>query len=101
MGSVGIFRDQSGDIELEFNTGYMARTNDMISGAFFIDAGNISLYNENPLKPGGKFTKDFLKELAIGTGVCVRFDLTILILRLDVGIPLKKALLPLGDKWVL
>ena len=101
IGSLGFFPDQSGDIKLEFNTEYRARLNNIIEGAVFIDAGNVWLYNENPLKPGGKFTKDFLKELAIGTGVGVRFDLTILILRLDVGIPLKKAFLPLGEQWVL
>ena len=101
MGSQGFFPDQSGDIKLEFNTEYRARLNNIIEGAVFIDAGNIWLYNENPLKPGGKFSKDFLKELAIGTGVGVRFDLMILILRLDMGIPLKKAYLPLGEQWVL
>ena len=97
----GFFPDQSGDIKLEMNTEFRAKLNNIIEGAVFIDAGNIWLFNENPLKPGGKFTKEFLKELAIGTGVGVRFDITILILRLDLGIPLKKAYLPEGEQWVL
>ncbi|HUR11590.1 MAG TPA: BamA/TamA family outer membrane protein [Flavitalea sp.] len=101
MGSLGFFPDQSGDIKLEMNTEFRAKLNNVIEGAVFVDAGNIWLYNENPLKPGSQFTKDFLKELAIGTGVGVRFDLSILILRIDLGIPLKKAYLPLGEQWVL
>lgn len=97
----GFFPDQSGDIKLEFNTEFRAKLNNIIEGAFFIDAGNIWLYNENPLKPGAKFSGNWFKELAVGTGVGVRFDITILILRLDIGIPLKKAYLPLGEQWVI
>ena len=97
----GFFPDQSGDIKLEFNTEFRAKLNNIIEGAIFIDAGNIWLFNENPLKPGGKFTKNWMKELAVGTGVGIRFDITILILRLDLGIPLKKAYLPLGEQWVI
>ena len=51
-------------------------------------------------KPGGKFSKDFLKELAVGTGVGLRIDITFLVLRLDVGIPLRKPYLPVNDRWV-
>ena len=93
--------DQSGDIKLEMNSEYRMKLFSVVRGAIFVDAGNIWLYNENPEKPGAKFTKDFLKELAVGTGVGLRFDLSFLILRTDLAFPLRKPYLPQGNRWVL
>jgi len=59
-------------------------------GAVFVDAGNIWLFNEDTSKPGGKFTGDFLKQLAVGAGVGLRFDFNFLVLRLDLATPLRK-----------
>jgi len=73
----------------------------IVKGALFVDAGNIWLINENPEKPGAKFSKDFLKELAVGTGVGLRFDFNFLILRTDLAFPLRKPYLPEGERWVL
>ncbi len=55
-----------------------------------IDAGNVWLKNENPLKPGSKFTSKFLSQLAVGAGVGIRFDLVIFVIRFDVATPLRK-----------
>jgi len=99
-GSKGFVPDQSGDIRLELNSELRIKIIDMVFGALFVDAGNIWLYNENPDKPGGKFTKSFLNELAIGTGVGIRFDINILVLRLDVGFPLRKPFLAEKNRWV-
>ena len=79
--------------------------NKIIEGAIFLDAGNIWLYNKdtstiNP-RPGVQFSKDFMKELAVGTGIGLRFNLTILLLRLDLGMPLRKPWLPAGQRWVI
>ncbi|RZJ52931.1 MAG: hypothetical protein EOO45_31545, partial [Flavobacterium sp.] len=93
--------DQSGDIKLELNTEYRAKLYSVIHGALFVDAGNIWLMNENEDKPGGKFSKDFLNELAVGAGAGLRFDLSFLVLRLDLAFPLRKPWLPDGDRWVL
>jgi len=92
--------DQSGDIKLELNTEFRARLYSIIHGAVFIDAGNIWLYRENPTKPGAKFSKDFISELGVGTGVGLRFDFNFFVLRLDVAFPLRKPYLPKGDRWV-
>ena len=46
------------------------------------------MLNENPDKPGAKFSGDFLKELAVGTGIGFRFDITFLVIRLDIAFPL-------------
>jgi outer membrane protein assembly factor BamA len=93
--------DQSGDIKLELNTELRFKIIDMLHGAVFVDAGNIWLYNENPLKPGAKFSKEFLSEIAFGAGVGIRFDINILVLRLDVGWPLKIPYLTKGNRWVI
>jgi outer membrane protein assembly factor BamA len=84
------FADQTGDIKLEFNTEFRPHISGPLYGAVFIDAGNIWLANEDPSRPGGKFTSNFLNELAVGTGVGIRFDIQLFVIRLDVGIPLRK-----------
>lgn len=93
--------DQSGDLKLELNTELRTDLFSIVKGALFVDAGNIWLMNENPDKPGAKFSKDFLKELAVGTGVGLRFDFSFLILRTDLAFPLRKPYLPEGERWVL
>ena len=93
--------DQSGDFKLEFNTEYRAKIYSIVNGALFIDAGNIWLLNQNSEKPGSKLTKDFIKEIAVGTGFGLRFDFSFLILRTDFAFPLRKPYLPDGDRWVL
>lgn len=93
--------DQSGDIKLELNTELRARLFSVVYGALFVDAGNIWLYRDNPNKPGAQFSKSFLKELAVGTGLGLRIDVSLLILRLDVAFPLRKPWLPDGERWVI
>jgi len=93
------YPDQAGDIKLELNTELRFRANNILEGAFFIDAGNIWLYNNDTLRPGAKFTKDFTKQLAVGAGIGLRLNFTILLLRLDVATPLRKPWLT-GNKSV-
>lgn len=98
----GFLPDITGDIKLEFNTEYRAKLVSLLYGAVFADAGNVWLYNNNSLyDPGAKFTKNFLKELAVDVGVGLRVDITILLLRLDVAIPVRKPWLPEGQRTVI
>ncbi|MEI9944244.1 MAG: BamA/TamA family outer membrane protein [Chitinophagaceae bacterium] len=93
--------DQSGDIKLEFNSELRAQIAGLVHGAIFIDAGNIWLYNADPLKPGARFdSKTFLKEIAVGAGAGLRFDISFLVIRFDVAFPLRKPYLPDGERWV-
>jgi outer membrane protein assembly factor BamA len=92
--------DQTGDIKLELNTELRMKFSRILEGAVFVDAGNIWLYRENPEKPGAEFSKDFLKQLAVGTGVGIRLDFTFFLLRLDVAFPLRKPYL-VGNEWVM
>ncbi|WP_159800397.1 BamA/TamA family outer membrane protein [Flavobacterium sp. MK4S-17] len=93
--------DQSGDLKLELNTEYRAKLFSVVHGAIFVDAGNIWLWNKNEAKAGAEFTKDFYKELAVGTGVGLRFDLSFLVLRTDLAFPIRKPWLPENERWVL
>ena len=95
------FPDESGDIKLELNTELRYKINSILEGAFFIDAGNIWLYNKDPNRPGAEFTKDFLNQLAAGTGIGLRLNLTILLLRLDLATPIREPWLSQGQRWVL
>lgn len=92
--------EQSGDIKLEINTELRLKFNKILEGAVFVDAGNIWLYNNDPDRPGTQFSKNFLKEFAAGTGIGLRLDLTILLLRIDFAMPIRKPWLAEGNRWV-
>jgi outer membrane protein insertion porin family len=92
--------DQSGDIKLEVNTELRAKLVGILHGALFIDAGNIWLFREDTLKPGAKFTGDFIKQLAIGGGVGLRFDISFLVIRFDVAFPFRRPYPP-GKEWII
>jgi outer membrane protein assembly factor BamA len=94
------FPDQTGDIKLEFNSELRFKMVGIFHGAIFTDIGNIWLKNENAYKPGAKFTKNFMKELAMDVGVGLRFDLNILVLRTDFAVPVRKPWLPENERWV-
>jgi outer membrane translocation and assembly module TamA len=93
--------DQSADLKLEFNTEYRAKLFSIVRGAVFVDAGNIWLLHADPNKPGAEISKDFMKELAVGAGAGLRFDLSFLVLRTDLAIPLRNPALPDGQRWVI
>jgi outer membrane protein insertion porin family len=93
--------DQSADLKLEFNTEYRAKLFSIVRGALFLDAGNIWLLNPDSNKPGAEITKNFMKEIAVGAGAGLRFDLSFLILRTDLAIPLRIPNLPDGKRWVI
>ena len=93
------FFDQSGDIKLEMNAEYRANIYKFLNVAVFADAGNVWLINEDDDKPGGKFSKDFIKEIAVGAGVGLRLDFSILILRLDLAMPLRVPYYEEGNRW--
>lgn len=81
--------DQTGNLKLEANIEYRFNILGDLYGATFLDAGNVWLLKEDPARPGGAINgKNFLKEVALGTGVGLRYDLTFLVLRLDMGIAL-------------
>jgi len=98
----GLLAEQPGDIKLELNTELrFPLAPSVLQGAVFVDAGNVWLYNDDPNKKGALFTNKFLSELAVGTGVGIRFDLNFLVLRFDLAFPLRKPFLAPAERWVL
>lgn len=104
----GFYPDVTGDLKLEINTEYRPKLFSIFYGAIFLEGGNVWLVNDNidrrtgrQLYPGGRFSKEFLKELAVDGGVGLRVDIQILLIRLDVAIPLRKPWLPEGQRSVL
>ncbi|MFN0047603.1 MAG: BamA/TamA family outer membrane protein [Cytophagales bacterium] len=96
------FLQQGGDLKLEWNLEYRFPIIGFLKGALFVDVGNTWLMRENPLLPGGKFEiGNFYKQFAVGTGFGLRADFNFFVIRLDLGIPLRKPSLPLGQEWVI
>ncbi len=93
------FHDQAGDIKLEANVEYRKKLVSFLNIAAFVDAGNVWLFNDEEGREGGKISKDFLSEIAVGAGIGLRFDFNILILRTDLAIPLRVPYYPKGDRW--
>jgi len=93
--------DQPGDVKLEINTELRFKIVSIVRGAFFVDAGNIFTMRNDPARPGSTFSKDFLNQLAVGTGIGLRFDLSFLVLRVDAAFPVRKPYEPGGPKWVI
>lgn len=91
--------DQAGDIRLEGNIEYRFPIVSILKGALFMDAGNIWLKNENEALPGGKFTSNWWKEIAVGTGAGLRVDIQFFVIRFDVAVPVRFPYLPDGEQW--
>ncbi|GHA59147.1 Outer membrane protein assembly factor BamA [Pontibacter akesuensis] len=76
--------EQPGEVLVEANVEYRFNMFSFINGAVFVDAGNVWLLRPDVTKPGANFEFDrFYRELAVGTGFGIRFDLAVLILRFD------------------
>ena len=84
--------DRVGDIKLEANLEYRFNIFGGLYGALFLDAGNVwnlkNFYEYEGAEDGVFRLKDFWREMALGTGFGVRYDLDFFVLRLDLGIGL-------------
>jgi outer membrane protein insertion porin family len=98
-----VFQDQTGDIKLEGNLEYRFPLFSYLKGAVFADAGNIWLIPQEGIEqePGTVFQfGDFYRQIAVGTGVGLRLDVTYFVLRLDLAFPVRKPYNPQGNRWV-
>lgn len=95
------FQIIGGDYKLLANTELRVPLSGALGAALFIDAGNIWTKDTLLFGPKGQLKKNFLNEIAVAGGVGLRLDLNILLVRFDLGIPLRKPYLPEGQRWVL
>ena len=91
--------DQPGDIKMEFNVEYRAKLLGLMNWAIFTDFGNVWTLHNDTSRPGAVFSSDFLDDFAVGAGTGLRFDFTVLVLRVDMAVPLRTPWKPTGSKW--
>ncbi len=83
------FINHVGDMRFEANLEYRFRMVNDLHGAVFLDSGNVWLLRNDESRPNAQFKpKNFFKQLALGTGVGLRYDMDYLVFRLDLGIAL-------------
>lgn len=95
------FFERFGDIKITGNAEYRFDIFRKLKGAAFIDAGNIWLLEASANREAGVFKADkFLDQIAIGSGLGLRFDFTFFIIRLDGAIQIKDPSKPQDERWV-
>lgn len=79
--------DRTGTFKFEANVEYRFPIFGPLHGAVFLDAGNVWLLKDDPMRPGGTLKADtFLRDIALGTGAGLRVDISMLVIRGDLGI---------------
>ncbi|MFD2573154.1 BamA/TamA family outer membrane protein [Spirosoma soli] len=82
--------EQPGNILLEGSAELRGRLFHLfgdVNGAIFVDAGNVWTLRDNPIRAGDVFRLNtFVPQIAVGTGVGLRFDFSFFIIRFDGGI---------------
>ena len=81
---------QNGEAKLVGNLEYRTKLFGDLNGAIFLDAGNVWNFQRNDddtdLGDYPKSFKEFIDQLALGTGIGLRYDMGFLVIRLDWGL---------------
>ena len=82
--------DHIGDLKLEANLEHRFNLVGNLEGAWFIDAGNVwMIRDDEEQRSGGQLEwRHLLNDIALGTGLGVRYNFDILVIRVDVGLGL-------------
>lgn len=100
--------EQPGEVLLETSVELRSKLFGFVHGAVFIDAGNIWRLQDLPpdavtkeLRPGASFNfSNFWEQIAVGSGLGLRFDFSFLILRLDYGVKVYDPARDKGERWI-
>lgn len=98
--------DQLGEMRIETNFEYRTMLlrkffGGVLKGAAFVDAGNVwNLTNADGEEKMFKLSK-LVQQLAIGTGVGLRYDVQYFVFRFDIGLKLKDPQFSGSDQWVI
>ncbi|GAB2561089.1 BamA/TamA family outer membrane protein [Spirosoma areae] len=76
-----------------------------VDGAIFVDAGNVWTLSNNATRPGTVFHFDtFIPQIAVGTGVGLRFDFSFFVIRFDGGVkvwdPARRYFSPIEGRFI-
>lgn len=81
--------ERPGEILLEGNLEYRTRITGIFHTALFLDASNVWFNLEDEQRPGVQFNLSQLpRSIALGGGIGLRLDFSLLIFRLDMGYPI-------------
>lgn len=95
------YPNRNADLKLEANAEYRFDMFWVLKGALFLDAGNIWAINSSDDREGAVFYPGtFYKDIAIGTGLGIRFDFSFFIFRLDLGMKLRNPAEDEGSRWI-
>jgi len=94
------FQVIGGDYEFLVNSELRFAVLGKLKGALFADIGNVWTKDTVIFGREGQLKSDWYKELAVSSGFGLRYDATVILIRLDLGIPLRKPYLPEGQRWV-
>ncbi|MCK5278545.1 MAG: BamA/TamA family outer membrane protein, partial [Cyclobacteriaceae bacterium] len=93
--------EKPGEILLEANIEYRSKLVGFIDWAFFVDAGNVWKFYENPEFVGADFKLNrFYKEIAVGMGLGLRLNFSFLVIRFDYGVKMYDPAREEGDRWI-
>ncbi len=92
--------DQPGDIKIEMNSEIRFKLFSVVRWAFFVDAGNVWTLRYDSSRVGSQFPKNWPSQIGVGVGTGIRLDISILLIRLDLGVPVREPWLVSSDKWV-
>jgi hypothetical protein len=96
-----LYPSQLGNMRLEANLEGRFPIWSILRGALFLDAGNVWLMGPGEYTDASKFQlHTALGETALNTGVGLRIDISMAVLRLDWGIRLHDPNLPSGERWI-
>ena len=99
--------DQLGQMHIETNFEYRYKLLNkffgaQLKGAVFVDAGNVWNISAGNPQPETYFDfKNLFNQIAIGTGVGLRYDVDYFVFRFDIGLKLKDPQFNGSDQWVI
>jgi hypothetical protein len=92
--------EQPGELILESSIEWRQKILGFVEGAVFADAGNVWNLEYDATRPGAEINPFFLRDLAFGGGLGLRFDFSFLIIRLDVATKIyNPAFQDFGSRW--
>ncbi len=101
-GEYAYTNEQPAEMILESMLEYRRKLYGYFDMALFIDAGNSWMIGRDDARPGADFRYNrFYKEIAVGTGIGLRMDFDLLVIRIDLATKAIDPSKPEGSRWVL
>ena len=99
--TTGKYKYNTGDIKLEANIEFRFKLFWIVEGALFTDVGNIWSISKSDLRNGVLFKwNKFYKDLAVGSGLGLRFNFSFFIFRTDLGVKMRNPANDIGKRWI-